>query len=179
MGALCGKLLLVEGNPDVASTLAEGIERFSAMTVTWVGSGGHALRALDSHPMALAVVDTGLPDMSGFELVRQLIDRRLPTLLTSGDLDDQQLCRVCNFPSLNKPFLPSRLAAMITHVINNTAENLARVQRSYAQLRLTARRTLFLQQQADVIIGESRHLREVTESLRASSMASRLRLPPI
>jgi two-component system phosphate regulon response regulator PhoB len=71
------RLLIVEDEPDLASTLAYNFER-EGFTTTTAGTVALALAELERGPPDLIVLDVMLPDLSGFEVCRRV--RATPTL---------------------------------------------------------------------------------------------------
>ena len=68
------KVLIVDDHPIVVSgcrALLAGEKDFEVMAASCAGD---ALRAWADHAPDIAVVDINLPDMSGFELTRQLVE---------------------------------------------------------------------------------------------------------
>src|SRR3954447_8047754 len=126
-------LLLVEDDPLVRTFLADnltadGYELLVADTVR------DALRALEYKQPDLAIVDLGLPDGSGLELVRRVraadgiasrLDPALPLLILSGR--SGELDRVRGFErraddSVAKPFSYGELRLRIAAVLRRTRE---------------------------------------------------------
>jgi hypothetical protein len=69
------RLLVIEDNEDQRQSIVELIGNGDVYT-TAVGTGAEALAALKAEPFDCIVLDLGLPDMSGFELIQQ-IDQQL------------------------------------------------------------------------------------------------------
>jgi two-component system response regulator VicR len=65
------QILLVEDDPTLARTLTEGLEREGYM-VTWKSSGVEAISHARAHHPALILLDIRLPDVSGFDVRRQM-----------------------------------------------------------------------------------------------------------
>jgi len=126
-------LLLVEDDPLVRTFLADnltadGYELLVADTVR------DALRALEYKQPDLAIVDLGLPDGSGLELVRRVraadgiasrLDPALPLLILSGR--SGELDRVRGFERgaddfVGKPFSYGELRLRIAAVLRRTRE---------------------------------------------------------
>jgi CheY-like chemotaxis protein len=61
----------VDDNQDAAETLSE-LLRFEGHEVVIAHNGADALRILETYQPDVALLDIGLPDMSGHELARQL-----------------------------------------------------------------------------------------------------------
>lgn len=86
------RILLVEDDTMLADSIREGLEK-SSFSVDHLNAAEPALSALGLTHYDLAIIDIGLPGMSGLELVRQLRQRgiQVPVLiLTARDgLDDR------------------------------------------------------------------------------------------
>lgn len=65
------KLLLVEDDPLLGDGLRAALSK-AGFAVTWVRAGKAALDVLETNDFAVMVLDIGLPDMSGMDLLRQL-----------------------------------------------------------------------------------------------------------
>ncbi|MEX2271177.1 MAG: response regulator transcription factor [Vicinamibacterales bacterium] len=65
------KVLLIEDDASLGSTLAERLER-DGLTVAWARSITEARAELEAGPWDLAIVDVKLPDGSGFGLAREM-----------------------------------------------------------------------------------------------------------
>ena len=59
------RILLVEDEKSIADILLYALDTDGFKT-SWVSTGGEALAALTRDPVDLAIVDIGLPDLSGF-----------------------------------------------------------------------------------------------------------------
>ncbi len=79
------RILLVEDDPLLGDGLAVGL-RQSGFAVDWVKDGTAADRALKSEPFDLLVLDLGLPQLSGMEVLRRLRSRgqALPVLILTA-----------------------------------------------------------------------------------------------
>ena len=86
------RILLVEDDTMLADSVCEGLEK-GGFTVDHLGAAEPAESALSLTHYDLAIVDIGLPGMSGLELIRRVRQRKLqlPVLiLTARDgLDDR------------------------------------------------------------------------------------------
>ena len=62
------RALIVEDDADVARPLVRALQA-EGYDATWVDTGERALAYLDRHPVELLVLDLGLPDMEGLDVV--------------------------------------------------------------------------------------------------------------
>lgn len=115
------------------------------------------------------MIETLVPEISGFELARRAANSNVPVLLMSGHPEQQDLCREYWFPFVAKPFLPSALSVSIMAILHRTPQNIARVQQSCSRLATTMMRSKLLALEASRLCNESR-------VLRAETMATRNRL---
>lgn len=110
------KILIVEDEPAIADTLvyALGTEGFETH---WVGTGGEALTFLEAESFDLVVLDIGLPDISGFDVCRQVrISSEIPIIfLTSrtDEIDQVVGLELGADDYVTKPFSPRVLSARI------------------------------------------------------------------
>ena len=65
------RILLVEDDKLLGDGIKTGLKHFS-YTVDWVEKGGFALQALQTDSFELIVLDLGLPDIDGIELVKKI-----------------------------------------------------------------------------------------------------------
>lgn len=79
------RLLLVEDDVMVASGIKLGLTN-AGYTVDWVGSAERAEQALDKDSFDLAIVDIGLPGLSGLDLTQRVRARGLtmPVLILTA-----------------------------------------------------------------------------------------------
>lgn len=111
------KLLIVEDEQRVASFLDKGL-RAHGYTVEWVQNGQDALRRLMRPGISLVILDLGLPDLDGLQVLENLRERgsMVPVLVLSarGRVDD----RVAGLNNgaddyLGKPFAFQELLARV------------------------------------------------------------------
>lgn len=86
------KLLVVEDEQRVASFLVKGL-RAHGYGVEWVSTGRDALRRAADADVSLVILDLGLPDLDGLEVLESLRERgaTVPVLVLSarGRVDDR------------------------------------------------------------------------------------------
>jgi DNA-binding response OmpR family regulator len=110
-------LLLVEDNPRISSSVAQGL-REMGYEVTAVNNGGNALTFFRNRHPDLIVLDLGLPDMDGLDILREVRKENdtLPVIiLTARDTVDERVAGLDAGADdyLVKPFAFPELAARI------------------------------------------------------------------
>lgn len=123
MSATPQTILVVEDEAAIAETIVYALqtEGFSAL---WKTTGRDALAALKAHAVALVVLDVGLPDMSGFDVCREI--QRLGStpviFLTarSGEVDKIVGLELGADDYLAKPFSPRELTARVRAVLRRS-----------------------------------------------------------
>ncbi|MDA9366153.1 response regulator transcription factor [Pseudomonadales bacterium] len=81
------RILLVEDDAPLALGLQTSL-RSDSYSVDWVNTGRAAVEMVRAHTSELVILDLGLPDMDGLDVLRQIkqIDKSLPVLvLTARD----------------------------------------------------------------------------------------------
>jgi len=116
-------ILVVEDEPPIAETINYAL-RTEGFAPLWKTTGREALAALSQQTVALVVLDIGLPDMSGFDVCREL--RRLSAVpvifLTarSAEVDRIVGLELGADDYLAKPFSPRELTARVRAVLRRT-----------------------------------------------------------
>lgn len=117
---LCGRILVVDDDPVLLSLISTTLES-AGFTVVAVTSGLAALElARGTEPPDLVVLDVQLPEMSGYEVCRELREEfgeGLPILFVSG-FRTESLDRVAGLlvgadDYLVKPFAPDELIGRV------------------------------------------------------------------
>ena len=120
MQPTCRTILVVEDEALIAETLVYAL-RTEGFTPVWKTTGAEALAAMAEHPVALVVLDVGLPDMSGFDVCREI--RRRSTIpiifLTarSEAVDKIVGLELGADDYMAKPFSPRELTARVRAVL--------------------------------------------------------------
>ena len=111
------RILLVEDNRELADWLAR-LLRKSRYVVDCVHDGADADAALATQAYDLVILDIGLPNMTGLELLRRFRQRRGLTPVIILTANDAVSSRVAGLDAgaddyLVKPFEPEELEARI------------------------------------------------------------------
>jgi two-component system OmpR family response regulator len=115
-------VMVVEDDANIGALVRTYLER-DGFQVLWVRSGESALAELDRHPVALVVLDLGLPGIDGLEVCRR-IGGRMPVVMLSAR--DEVADRIVGLELgaddyLPKPFSPRELTARIRAVLRRSA----------------------------------------------------------
>lgn len=117
------KIVVVEDNIDVAQTVVRSLETAGYEPVHFL-RGQELKRYLDRQTPALCIVDLGLPDGDGLELVRSIRthpDVAIVILTGRGDATDRVVgLEVGADDYIVKPFEPRELVARVKAVLRRT-----------------------------------------------------------
>ncbi|MBP7736170.1 MAG: two-component system response regulator CreB [Spirochaetes bacterium] len=123
-------ILIIEDEPGIADTVTYALEREGFLPL-WAPTGAEGMARLDSGGVDLVILDIGLPDISGFDLVKAIRKRSAMPLLVltarSGEIDRVLGLELGADDYIVKPFSPRELVARVRAVLrrsggdNNTA----------------------------------------------------------
>lgn len=111
-------ILVVEDNTLVYDTISTAFSLMPGFTVGHAANGYLALAALEASRPDLALVDIGLPEISGIEIAKRAVDLAVPTVLMTGYADAVEQD---HFPVLTKPFRVTELVARFDEVVAEAA----------------------------------------------------------
>ena len=117
-------VLVVEDELNIANVVRIALERDGHRVVV-VRTGEEALAELARHPIALIVLDLGLPGMDGLEICRRVrAGSSLPIIMLTAR--DEEADRVAGLELgaddyVPKPFSPRELAARVKAVLRRSA----------------------------------------------------------
>jgi two-component system response regulator PhoP len=119
------RILLVEDDIRLQDSLA-GELRQAGYAVDVSGDGIEGLYYAEEYPVDLAIIDLGLPGMSGLELIRKLraSERRFPVLILTARSEWQDKVKGLEAGAddyLTKPFHPEELKARVAALIRRSA----------------------------------------------------------
>jgi DNA-binding response OmpR family regulator len=115
-----------------------------------------------------ALIDVGLPGLSGLEVARAAVNDNTPVLMLSGHPDMFIKMAVVDLPHLPKPFGMIELLRESQNAINNARENVARVKASLTRLTERAAALQAAVEESRRLLGES-----MEQSARAEGRALR------
>lgn len=79
-------LLVVEDDPRIAAVLVKGLRK-QGFEADWVTSGGEALERCRAGSVGLLLLDLGLPDIDGLDVLRALADDMPPVIVITARSD--------------------------------------------------------------------------------------------
>ncbi len=116
-------ILVVEDEAAIAETITYALST-EGFAPRWKTTGRDALAVLAAEPVALVVLDVGLPDMSGVDVCRELRQRHtVPAIFLtarSGEVDKIVGLELGADDYLAKPFSPRELTARIRAVLRRS-----------------------------------------------------------
>ncbi len=116
-------ILVVEDEASIAETIVYALQT-EGFVPLWKTTGREALAVLAAQPVALVVLDIGLPDMSGFDVCRELQRTgRVPVIFLtarSGEVDKIVGLELGADDYLAKPFSPRELTARVRAVLRRS-----------------------------------------------------------
>jgi DNA-binding response OmpR family regulator len=117
-------LLLVDDDPLLRRSLTFQLQK-ADFTVTAVGTAGDALTALATHTPDLVLLDIGLPDVDGMELLRRFRESTsIPVIFVTArvaELDEVLGLEMGADDYITKPFTNEKLLARIRSVLRRVA----------------------------------------------------------
>lgn len=119
-------ILLIEDEPGIADNVVYALQSEN-FKVTWLTEGLAGMAALNQSKFDIVVLDVGLPDISGFEVckeIRKKSDIPIIFLTARGD----EIDRIVGFEIggddyLVKPFSPRELVARVKVIIRRSQNN--------------------------------------------------------
>ena len=113
---MSARILLVEDDPALLNILQASMS-FGGYQSESVTSGEAAIEAFKARPFDAVLVDLGLPDLDGAEVLKRLRDHSdVPIIIVSGRLSEDEKIRALDQGAddfVAKPFLPGELLARI------------------------------------------------------------------
>ena len=115
------RLLVVDDEPDFCESLRSGLQEGGHL-VRSVATGADAIKAASADPYDVVLLDLGLPDRHGLEVLAELRSRlqRTPVIVITGEADMSSTVRAMRdgaFDFLSKPVAPEELEARIDRAL--------------------------------------------------------------
>lgn len=121
------KILLVEDDPSLRQLLATNLETLD-YSVTQFANGREGLNAARNESFDLLILDLGLPDLDGQEVIKRLRQwTHLPIIVLSARNQEQDITQALDHGAddyLTKPFSNSEMVSRIKALLRRT-ENAA------------------------------------------------------
>ena len=121
--AVKGKILIIEDDRAICNFMRRVLEA-NGYEPLIVGTGREAISLLASHCPDVVILDLGLPDMDGMEVLRDLRQWSLmPVVVVSARTDEHEKVRALDAGAddyITKPFGTSELLARIRTAIRHT-----------------------------------------------------------
>lgn len=117
-------VLVVEDERDIREVLRRYLER-AGLSVLTTGTGAEAIRLLTSAPPDLVVLDLGLPDLDGTEVLREISSAGHPPVivLTARSAVDDRIrgLQLGADDYVTKPFSPAEVVLRVQAVLHRAA----------------------------------------------------------
>lgn len=117
------KVLIVEDEPAIRDNIQFALES-EGIDTCQLGTAAGVLALLSERGIDLIVLDVGLPDMSGFDLLKQIrVQHRTPVILLTArnaELDRVLGLEIGADDYVVKPFSPRELAARVKAVLRRS-----------------------------------------------------------
>ncbi|MGO2311197.1 MAG: response regulator transcription factor [Brachybacterium tyrofermentans] len=121
MGTAVGTAVVIEDDDDIRQLL-EVVLGQEGYAVTVAATGSEGLDVLRADPPDLTLVDVGLPDMEGYEVVRTarpLVSGHIVMLSARSQASDAQLGLEAGADEyLTKPFRPRQLRETLREIVS-------------------------------------------------------------
>ena len=121
-------VLVVEDEPSIRDSIGYALES-EGFAVEWTASGVEALAKAKASAYQLVVLDVGLPDMSGFDVCRELrLFSQVPVIFLtarSSEVDRVVGLELGADDFVTKPFSPRELSARVRANIRRSQMNAA------------------------------------------------------
>lgn len=144
------RVLLVEDDILIGRSLMRAFEDLS-VTINWARNGEDALAALEAEPYSAVLLDLGLPEKTGLEVLREIRRRgdKTPTLIITAQDDVKTRIEGLDIGAddfIVKPFDFDELAARVRAVIRRHAGHAAsRISSSQIELDLASHEVTYAQ----------------------------------
>lgn len=120
-------ILIIEDEQEIADTLQYTIAS-EGMQALWASNGEDAKNSLKANDISLCILDVGLPDCSGFELLKEIrqsteFDNTIPVLMLTAR--NEEIDRIVGLEIgaddyVAKPFSPREVAARVKAILKRS-----------------------------------------------------------
>jgi PAS domain S-box-containing protein len=115
-------ILIVDDEPDICLAL-EDLLRHAGYTVRSVMTGKEALHEAEQSPFGAVILDLGLPDLSGFAVLRGLeeLDPLLPVIVLTASVQDSHTVESLRRGAaayITKPYNPDALKIILRQAVD-------------------------------------------------------------
>jgi len=121
------KILIIEDEQEIAETMQYAITS-EGMQALWVANGAEAKQSLKHNNISLCILDVGLPDCSGFELLKEIrqsteFDNDVPVLMLTAR--NEEIDRIVGLEIgaddyVAKPFSPREVVARVKAILKRS-----------------------------------------------------------
>jgi CheY-like chemotaxis protein len=151
------KILLVEDEVTLRTSVARGLSRLPGVEVIAVGTVAEAVTSLEQNPPDLLLSDIDLPDRSGIELLGELARRslRCPVVFVSAYLRayGAQIPPHAGVEVLEKPVSLETLREVVQRRLRETQEEAPFAVVDYIQLACMGRRSVRIEFRNEELVG--------------------------
>ncbi|MCB0918797.1 MAG: response regulator transcription factor [Actinobacteria bacterium] len=121
-------VVLIEDDPELSDALSRALNKQGYPT-TVATNGLDGVKTVVERAPGVVVLDLGLPDISGFEVLKMLRPvSSVPVIVASARHDDADIIRAFDLGAddyVTKPFSTAHLAARIRAVVRRSSVNVA------------------------------------------------------
>lgn len=119
------RVLVADDDPDIRQLLSDRLHAYGYLAETAV-DGAHALKIMQGEAFDGLILDIGMPDMDGLDVLQQIRDRdlRMPVIMVTASGSKERAVQAVSRGAqayLLKPFDPMELQQVIQHWIGRTA----------------------------------------------------------
>lgn len=124
-------ILIIEDEQEIADSLQYALST-EGMKPSWVSSGQDANQALQQNKIDLCILDVGLPDCSGFDLLKQIRKTSdIPVIMLTAR--SEEIDRILGLELgaddyVSKPFSPREVVVRVKAVLRRTGSSEPAVQ---------------------------------------------------
>ena len=119
-------ILIIEDESGIADIITYSLST-EGFETEWVTTGTDGLKVLENKPVDLIILDVGLPDINGFELIKKVRTRfDIPVLFLTARSDE--IDRILGLELggddyVVKPFSPRELSARVKAILRRARDN--------------------------------------------------------